>query len=122
MKPTTIALLVFIYAFSFFTGFIIGKQYQAVFIDMIDGKESHNFSAIFYCEENKFIIADFFDRKVELSLSDGRFISIPQTISASGVRYANSDETFVFWNKGNTAFIDEKGETTFKNCVANESK
>ena len=28
-------------------------------------------------------------------------------MSGSGARYANKDESFVFWNKGNTAFITE---------------
>ena len=35
-------------------------------------------------------------------------------------RYANADETFVFWNKGDTAFVTEgKDETqTYADCVA----
>jgi len=28
-------------------------------------------------------------------------------MSASGARYANKDETFVFWNEGDTAFVTE---------------
>jgi membrane-bound inhibitor of C-type lysozyme len=30
-------------------------------------------------------------------------------MSGSGARYANADESFVFWNKGDTAFITEGG-------------
>ena len=44
---------------------------------------------------------------VELKLSDGRSLKIPQAMSGSGARYANTDESFVFWNKGDTAFITE---------------
>jgi hypothetical protein len=45
--------------------------------------------------------ATFYADKVELMLSDGRSLSLPQVMSASGARYANKDESFVFWNKGN---------------------
>jgi membrane-bound inhibitor of C-type lysozyme len=43
---------------------------------------------------------------------------LPQAPSASGARYANGDESIVFWNKGNTAFIEEGGRTTYQGCVA----
>jgi hypothetical protein len=56
---------------------------------------------------------------VHLVLSDGRDMILPQTLSADGGRYANSDESIVFWNKGNGAFIQENGTTTFANCVTN---
>jgi membrane-bound inhibitor of C-type lysozyme len=74
-------------------------------------------TGVFYCDDGKAIIADFRKRDVSLILSDGREMTIPQTISASGARYANGDESFVFWNKGNTAFIQENGAETYKNCA-----
>lgn len=74
-------------------------------------------SVTFVCEGNKTIQAVFFEDKVELNLSDKRNILLMQAISASGARYTNSDESFVFWNKGNTAFVDEGGIVTFKDCV-----
>lgn len=55
---------------------------------------------------------------VSLWLSDGRVLSLPQALSGSGARYANADESIVFWNKGRTAFIDEKGRTSYGNCQA----
>jgi len=57
---------------------------------------------------------------VDLKLSDGRALKLPQVISGSGARYANEDESFVFWNKGDTAFVTEgaDGKMTFKDCVA----
>ena len=57
---------------------------------------------------------------VALVLSDGRSLTLPQTISGSGIRYANADESLVFWSKGNTAFITEgAGQSqTFSNCIA----
>jgi membrane-bound inhibitor of C-type lysozyme len=56
---------------------------------------------------------------VALVLSDGRSMTLPQTISADGARYASSDGTFVFWSKGNTAFIEEGAtqQQTYSNCI-----
>jgi len=74
--------------------------------------------ANFVCQAGKNIAATFHDRVVKLKLSDGRIVELPQTLSGSGARYANSEETLVFWNKGNTAFITEsRGEETYSNCV-----
>lgn len=77
-------------------------------------------TALFTCDDGKSISATFYpgdDKFVDLVLSDGRKMSVPHAISASGARYANADESFVFWNKGNTAFVTENGTTTFSGCV-----
>jgi membrane-bound inhibitor of C-type lysozyme len=56
--------------------------------------------------------------KAIVKLSDGRELSLNQTISASGVRYANEDESFVFWNKGNGALILENNvEKSYIGCI-----
>lgn len=75
--------------------------------------------AEFKCDDDKSIKAAFYPDKVDLTLSDGRAVELPQTMSASGARYANADETMVFWNKGNTAFITEGGDDkqTYGGCV-----
>ena len=77
-------------------------------------------TATFKCADAKSIEATFYADKVDLKLSDGRSMSVPQAMSASGARYANKDETFVFWNKGDTAFVTEgKDETQiYADCVA----
>lgn len=54
---------------------------------------------------------------ISLVLSDGRNLTLPQTISGSGVRYANSDESFIFWSKGEGAFILENDIQTYMGCV-----
>lgn len=77
--------------------------------------------AVFSCAEGKMVFASFSDRQVTLTLSDKRAYTLPQTISASGARYADEGETFVFWNKGNTAFIQEDGITTFEDCVTEDA-
>ena len=74
----------------------------------------------FTCDDGKSIVADFYvgdDKFVDLALSDARAMSVPRAISASGARYANADESFVFWNKGDTAFVTENGTTTYAGCV-----
>ena len=72
---------------------------------------------LFKCSDGRALKAEFGDASVNLSLSDGRTLILPQTISASGARYANTNESFVFWNKGNTAFVEEGGVTTYQNCA-----
>jgi len=76
--------------------------------------------ATFKCAEGKSINATFYDDSVGLKLSDGRAMKLPQVISGSGARYANEDESFVFWNKGDTAFVTEgtDDKMTFKDCVS----
>jgi len=77
-------------------------------------------AAVFNCKDGKSIDATFYADRVDLTLSDGRSLNLPQTMSGSGIRYANADETFVFWSKGDTAFITEGSDDkeTFSDCLA----
>jgi membrane-bound inhibitor of C-type lysozyme len=76
-------------------------------------------SAAFACNQGKSIGATFYQGSVALTLSDGRTMTLPQAISGSGIRYANADESFVFWGKGNTAFITEGAsqDQTYMGCI-----
>jgi membrane-bound inhibitor of C-type lysozyme len=77
-------------------------------------------AAAFSCDGGKSIQSVFItgaQPSVELTLSDGRKLALPQALSASGARYANHDESFVFWNKGRTAFVEEAGQQTYSGCV-----
>ena len=75
-------------------------------------------SVTFSCPGNINIKSIFYEsKKVDLTISDGRHFVLPQTISASGARYSNSDESFVFWNKGDTAFVMEDGAISINDCV-----
>ena len=80
----------------------------------------------YVCDDNKTIDATYLQDKVDLVLSDGRTESLPQAMSGSGARYANADESFVFWNKGDTAFItegtDANAPPTFANCIDETKK
>ena len=74
------------------------------------------------CADDKSIEATYYSDKVDLVLSDGRSMSLPQTISGSGTRYANTDESFVFWSKGKTAFATEgdANDPTYADCAEEE--
>ena len=71
------------------------------------------------CQGGKSIEATFYANSVNLKLSDVWSLTVPQAMSASGARYANKDETFVFWNKGDTAFVTEgkDGKETYSGCA-----
>ena len=75
--------------------------------------------AKFACHDGKTIDASFYADSVNLKLSDGRSLKLPQAMSGSGARYANKEESLVFWNKGDTAFITEgaDGKETYSGCV-----
>ena len=80
--------------------------------------------AHFACADGKVVDATFINGppgSVALALSDGRRLSLPQALSASGARYATNDERVVFWNKGDTAFLAEGGKTTYDRCVASKT-
>lgn len=76
-------------------------------------------SASFRCADGRQIQAVFINGSqpsVSLSLGDGRHLDLPQAMSASGARYANADESVVFWNKGRTAFLEEHGQRSYADC------
>lgn len=81
-------------------------------------------TARFFCDQDKTIQATFYEEEVELVLTDNfgapRTVTVPQIMSASGARYGNEDESFVFWNKGDTAIVQEgpQQQETFSNCQA----
>lgn len=98
-------------------------------------------AATFVCNGGKTIDAKFYQGQskppagpnepptpggsVALTLSDGRTMTLQQTISADGARYSNGNpmvqgsETFVFWNKGNGALVLENGQQkNYIGCIA----
>ncbi len=73
--------------------------------------------ANYNCSDGKTIQATFSGDNVNLILSDGRKLSLPHAMSADGARFANANESIVFWNVGNTAFIEENNVQTYANCI-----
>lgn len=76
------------------------------------------------CADAKTITAVYYPEKVDLTLSDGRTLSVPQAMSGSGTRYAKADKSFVFWSKGDTAFVTEgdPDKPTFADCTDEAKK
>ncbi len=96
-------------------------------------------SATYACNEGKTISASYYSGEskpavgnqppvpggsVKLTLSDGRSMTLAQTISADGARYSdgnpsvNGDEHFVFWSKGNGALVlEDNQEKSYIGCV-----
>jgi len=89
--------------------------------------------ADYICNDDKTINASFYKGEdnavapgeqpipsgsVKITLSDGRNFDLPQTISADGGRYANGDESFVFWSKGDGALVLENNvEKSYIGCI-----
>lgn len=82
-------------------------------------EKTQDINAVFDCPDGKSITTTFHlsDDTVDIRLSDGRELTLPRAISASGARYA--DESIVFWNKGDSAFIEENGIITYQDCMTN---
>lgn len=58
---------------------------------------------------------------VRVVLGDGRIFNLAQTLSADGGRYANHDESFIFWDKGETALVlEDDVQKDYKDCVLGE--
>ncbi len=55
--------------------------------------------------------------RAQIALSDGRLLTLPQTISADGIRYANADGSIIFLIKGDGAFVLERHQQTYVNCA-----
>lgn len=115
-KVTRLSQIVAIVLFVgiYYYGFYLGGQVRE---SKILGQKIND--VVFQCESSKSIHAVFYKNSVHVSLSEGLETFLPQTISASGARYANDDESLVFWNKGNTAFVTQGdlNKPTYSNCV-----
>jgi len=88
-----IALLIIVGVFVYYQKYIQKDKVIKV-VNQTNGEIIN--SVTFNCSLNKNIKSVFYKDKVDIVLSDGRSISLPQVISGSGARYANTDESFVF--------------------------
>lgn len=125
---------------SIFTLFILvlilsGLGYFAITNESVATPQVTAKSIMYICMDKKMIGAKFYTQiypepktpkegeppvptgSVDLTLSDGRSMHLAQTISGSGVRYANKDESFIFWTKGTGVIVlEDNEEKTFVNC------
>ncbi len=113
-------LAIIIFVGVFFLGFYFGEKYEspnAAPTAWAPPTSSVVASAGFFCDGGKSIRAVFMTNGAEVTLSDGRTENLSHAVSADGGRYTNTDESFVFWTKGQGAFVTENGTTTYANCI-----
>ncbi len=90
--------------------------------------------ASYVCDGGKTIQASFYDApqaaasstpgqppkptgSAQLAFSDGTQVSLKQTISADGARYANDGESTIFWDKGGNALVEVNNDSmSYTNC------
>lgn len=108
-KIVAVVLFVGVYYYGFYLGHQVSRT-------KILGVEVNR--VIFHCEAGKSIQATFYERGVKVGFPKEPESFLLQTISASGARYANLDESLVFWNKGNEVIImrNNQMDSNFKNC------
>ena len=70
---------------------------------------------LYSCEGGKTIQVTFKESTATLLLSDGRILDLPQTVSASGIRYAYGGVVFI--SKGADGFLEENNVETYKGCI-----
>ena len=106
-----VAIILFVGVY--FYGFYLGSQVRTA---KIFGEKVSD--VVFSCDAGKSIHAVFYKQGVHISPANEEDNFLLQTISASGARYANSDESLVFWNKGNESFIlrNNQMDPNYKNC------
>ena len=108
-QAVAIVLFFVVYAL----GFYVGRKYEnkTVLGSPVGTVE-------YMCKEGKVIDAVFYKNFVHLKTPTLNAY-IPQTVAASGVRYANEDESLVFWGKDAGAFMAEgtPDNITYKDCT-----
>jgi len=109
--------------------FYLGMQYERTLkalTPVVNVSPPENIKHVSYtCDKSRSIMATYYipaDKsygKVKVAIGTSAPITLNQTISASGIRYANSDESLVFWSKGNTALVmrDNQMDLNYTNCT-----
>lgn len=106
-----VAIILFVGVYYY--GFYLGSQVRTA---KIFGEKVND--VVFVCDAGKSIHAVFYKQGVHVSIPKEEDEFLLQTISGSGARYARSDESLVFWNKGDEALImrNNQMDFSFKNC------
>lgn len=108
--------ILFVIFCSLFIGFYSGYKYKEVEIQQKQETSKIDFHV---CTDGKTIRAVYYDNfnSVNVLLSDERVFDLQHTLSVDGMRFANTDDSIVFWTKGGNGRIEEKGEITYSECV-----
>ncbi len=97
-----------------------GSEERAIPTSVTVGKIEKNYT----CSDDKTIVAIFnndTDMSADIALSDGSTMNLPHVEAASGAKYANEDESVIFWTQGNEAFLEQDGKETYSDCVIKPS-
>lgn len=86
--------------------------------ETVSARAGEDALATFACANGTTMTAVFMRDLVDLTLSDGRQITLSQAVSGSGIRYTNETETIEFRSKGEEATLTEGGDTTYADCKA----
>src|SRR5690606_22118952 len=89
-------------------------------------------TVLYSCDEGRTLSVAYYGSAsaatgtVDVALDGGATTTLIQTVSASGIRYANTDESFVFWSKGKEALVMRNNvmDLEYANCtdVASQAK
>ena len=138
VTPLSKCLAMALFVFLPFFGFFLGMKYQQsitieqpIIVNTVNNSKKIISQINYQCRNGKHLQASYYEGptisvtpgnppqpngEVKLVLSDGRKMTLPQTISADGTRYATNDESIIFWSKGKTVFIIENNVETFSDC------
>jgi len=84
-------------------------------------KSEYDNTFTFICNSDKEIKISYNEEGNSASLFiEGEKYELHRVISASGARYANDDETVVFWEHQGEAMVEIDGETIYKECKLKE--
>jgi membrane-bound inhibitor of C-type lysozyme len=99
-----------------FLGFYSGYKYKEVLIKQNEEASKIDFHV---CIDGKTIRAVYYDNfnSVNILLSDKRVFDLQHMLSVDGMRFANTDDSIVFWTKGGNGRFEEKGEITYSECI-----
>ena len=82
-------------------------------------KDDNTFT--FVCPSGNEIKISYHEKSDSASLFvEGEKYELNRVVSASGARYANDDETVVFWEHQGKASVEVDGETIYKECELKE--
>jgi len=84
-------------------------------------KGEHDNTFTFVCPPGHEIKISYNEEGDSASLFvEGEEYKLNRVVSASGARYANDDETVVFWEHQGEAMVEVNGETIYKECKLKE--
>lgn len=70
-------------------------------------------NATYYSASGQTMRAVFAESTVSFDLPQTGLVTLPIAISASGARYANPDESLVFWDKGGEVTVTKNGQVIY---------